>query len=302
MVVIKFPLRSEHFQETETDSPAADGSYQFRDGAEFEGNLESESWHDTYGSGDHLSLRGKPPKNPGRKKGLSPTQIIAQSLGPSSPMHTVKKRTPTPAEIIAQSLQPQSLGGGAELLGDSFWQGWMEHEEYLRRKCLYLLGSNREDVEDVLSAAMIQAFQNFTNQSCGVGNMRAWLTTIVHNACMDGFRKSKRKNNFFTDIETSEMENIPAEYGAPSQSPEDIVRIRESLDELYQLILALPETLREPLLLRTIEHLSYPEIAMRLNLTEANVRKRLQQARDRLRASKLSDGLSEYSGNTPRNY
>lgn len=297
MVVIKFPLRSEHFQETEIDNPAADGSHQFRSGAEFEGNLESESWCDAYGDGQERLQ----PKNSGRKKALSPAQVIAQSIGPSSPMPTVRKRTPTPAEVIAQSLQPTNFGG-AGLLGDSFWQGWMEHEEYLRRKCNYLLGGNREEAEDVLSAAMMQAFQNFTNQSCGVGNMRAWLTTIVHNACMDGFRKSKRKNNYFTDIETSEIENIPADYGAPSQSPEDIVRVRESLDELYQLILALPETLREPLLLRTIEHLSYPEIATRLNLTEANVRKRLQQARDRLRASKLSDGLSEYSGNTPRNY
>lgn len=297
MVVIKFPLRSEHFHETEIDNPAADGSYQFKSGAEFEGNLESESWHDAYGNSEERL----PLKNSGRKKALSPAQVIAQSIRPSSPTPTARKRTPTPAEVIAQSLQPTNFGG-AGLLGDSFWQGWMEHEEYLRRKCNYLLGSNREEAEDVLSAAMMQAFQNFTSQSCGVGNMRAWLTTIVHNACMDGFRKSKRKNNYFTDIETSEIENIPADYGAPSQSPEDIVRVRESLDELYQLILALPETLREPLLLRTIEHLSYPEIATRLNLTEANVRKRLQQARDRLRASKLSDGLSEYSGNPPRNY
>lgn len=295
MVVIKFPVRYEPFQETEIEnSGASDGAHQF-----FESNQEPESWCDTSGNS------GKPPmpKRSGRKKGLSPAQVIAQSLGPSHPIHTAKNGRPTPVEVIAQSLHSNNFGITAELVDHSFWQGWMEHEEYLRRKCLYLLGNNRDDAEDILSAAMIQAFQNYTNQSCGgVGNMRAWLTTIVHNACMDGFRKSKRQNNFFTDIDTPEFENIPAEYGAPSKSPEDIVRLRESLDELYQLILELPETLREPLLLRTIEHLSYPEIAVRLNLTEANVRKRLQQARDRLRASKLSDGLGEHSGHTVYNY
>jgi len=299
MVVIKFPIRNEHFHES--DDPSTDYSpYQFKDGNELEDNPESEFWHDAYGNSEKHS----PPKKPSeQKKSLSPTQIIAQSLGTSRSGHTTKKRTPTPAEIIAQSLQPKNFAVSGELLHDTFWQGWIEHEEYLRKKCLYLLGRNREEVEDIMSGAMIQAFQNFTNQSCGVGNMRAWLSTIVHNACMDGFRKSKRQNNFFTDIETSEIENIPAEYGAPSQSPEDIVRVRESLEELYQLILELPETLREPLLLRTIEHLSYPEIAERLNLNEANVRKRLQQARDRLRASKLGDDrLTEYTANQTRNY
>lgn len=338
MVVIKFPLRGENFQDTEVQVPKKlDVDRQLNGRAVSDKTFESGFKRDAYETPiKDLTQQGF--KNPARDNGLSPAQIIAQSLGGHKPgnrtptpaeiiaqslgghkpgnrtptpaeiiaqslgTHKPGNRAPTPVEIIAQSLQPSSFGVSDGLLASSFWQCWMEHEEYLRRKCLYLLGNNREDAEDVLSAAMIQAFGNFAGQSSGVSNVRAWLTTIVHNVCMDGFRKSKRQNNFFVDIEMSEIENIPAEYGAPSKTPEDIMRIRESLEELYQLILELPDTLSEPLLLRTIEHLSYPEIAERLNLTEANVRKRLQQARDRLRASKFGDGFDEYTGGTARNF
>lgn len=209
-------------------------------------------------------------------------------------MRSGQNRTPTPVEIIANSLRPRGFDNAKALLGGEFWQSWMENEDYLRRKCLFLLGGNREDAEDVLSTAMIQAFQNYTNQSTEVDNMRAWMTMIVHNACMDGFRKARVKNNYFTDVEPSEIENISAAYDKPSQSPEDILKTRESLEELYQMILKLPETLREPLLMRTVEHLSYAEIAQRLQLTEVNVRKRLQQARDQLRNSKSWEVSGNY--------
>ena len=52
---------------------------------------------------------------------------------------------------------------------------------------------------------------------------------------------------------------------------------------LMHAIQNLPETLRQPLLLRFYYDLSYSEIANRLGLSEATVRKRIQLARDILR-------------------
>lgn len=296
MAVIKFPLRHENFQETEADSPS-EGAYQYWEGAEFEGATGIEARR--YDGGGTQQT----PKTNTRKKTPSPAQIIAQSIRPAKPTQSPHKSKPSAAAIIANALQPTNFALAEGLLEHSFWQAWIEHEEYLRRKCLFLLGSNREDAEDALSTAMMQAFQHFTSHAGGIANMRAWLTTIVHNACMDGHRKSRRQRDFFSETEVSEYENIPAEYGAPAQSPEDIVRVRQSLEELYRLIMALPATLREPLLLRTTEYLSYTEIATRLNLTEANVRKRVQQARDQLRSSKkMGDGLAELLGIMPENH
>jgi RNA polymerase sigma factor (sigma-70 family) len=49
------------------------------------------------------------------------------------------------------------------------------------------------------------------------------------------------------------------------------------------LIETLPESLRQPLLLSTVEELDYREIAAALEITEAAVRSRLFQARQRLK-------------------
>lgn len=140
---------------------------------------------------------------------------------------------------------------------------------------------------------MLKALHYFVESAGDVDNPRAWLTTILHNSCMDGHRNTKRRRDLITDTEISELENLAPDQGSRAQTPEDIVRVRESLDVLYRLILELPLVLREPLLLRTVEHLSYTEIAHRLALTEANARKRVQQARDQLRATRGYGNLAE---------
>lgn len=305
MAVIKFPRQYENFQETEVESQEiTEGTSFYSEETDFERESATAECFDNYSSS--VNRRPPPqsqaPKISNRRKTPSPAQIIAQSITPPGLKQSTNKRPPTAVEILAQSVQPTHFALAQEMLVHAFWQGWIENEEYLRRKCLYLLGT-REDAEDALSTAMIQAFHNFTSHAGGVANMRAWLTTIVHNACMDGYRKSKRQKNFFTETEASEYENMSDEYGTPARSPEDIVRIKQSLEQLYRSILALPAALREPLLLRTIEHLPYPEIARRLKLTEANVRKRVQQARDQLRNNKkLDDGLAELLGIAPENF
>jgi len=119
---------------------------------------------------------------------------------------------------------------------------------------------------------------------------------------MGGHRSAKRRKDLIADTEISELENLVPDPGSHTQTPEDIVRIRQSLDVLHRLILELPARLREPPLLRTVEHLSYTEIAQRLALTEANARKRVQQARDQLRAARGYSSLAELFGIPPGDY
>ncbi len=305
MNVIKFPGRRRAPQEAEYDDAEwTEGAYSQGYGQEIPDTSIRESEYADYGAErpypPNKSTRQSSPKP---KKGLSPADIIARSLGGSNSfLGTAGNPSKTPVEIIAESLHPPGLGPTEDLLKYSFWQVWMKHQEYLRKKSFHLLDSNRDDAEDALSTAMLKALQNFVETSGGVVNTRAWLTTILYNACMDGHRNAKRRKDLFMETEGSEFENLSSEYGGRGQSPEDIVRIRESLEDLYRLILDLPPALREPLLLRTVEHLSYPEIAERLKLTEANVRKRVQQARDQLRTSRLRDSLAELLGLSPTNF
>jgi len=149
---------------------------------------------------------------------------------------------------------------------------------------------------------MLKAMHNFVESAGNIENVRAWLTTILYHACMDGHRNTKRHKSIISDIEISELENLAADQGCQAQTPEDCARVREFMDTLHQQILALPLMLRKPLLLRTVEHLSYTEIAQRLGLENANVRKRVQQARDQLRAKCDYDNLADLFGGTSTNH
>ncbi len=171
-----------------------------------------------------------------------------------------------------------------EELRQSFWGVWREHRDYLKRQSEYFLNYHREEAEDALSMTMMKAMQKFADSRGDIGNMRAWLSTILYNTCMDTHRTVKRSRKLIE--ETDDFDPDVPEDGESTHArvPEDILRIRECLDTLHRQIQHLPPGLREPLLMRAVEDLSYTEIAERLALKEPNVRKRIQQAREQLRA------------------
>ena len=72
-------------------------------------------------------------------------------------------------------------------------------------------------------------------------------------------------------------------------SPYQYAIALETEETVEQAIQKLPFLLRQAFILRCIEELSYPEIAQRLEITEANARKRVEQARAKLRKSLKSE-------------
>jgi RNA polymerase sigma-70 factor (ECF subfamily) len=63
----------------------------------------------------------------------------------------------------------------------------------------------------------------------------------------------------------------------------------ETEEIVNQAIQNLPPLLRQAFTLRCIEEFSYSEIAQRLEITKGNARKRVEQARTKLRNSLKSD-------------
>lgn len=157
----------------------------------------------------------------------------------------------------------------------------MDHHDYLFKQSMRFMAGNMADAEDALSQAMLKGSQHFDRDT--IRNQRAWLTRLVHNACMDQHRSRKRQARLSDEIDGDDPEQAPNITPQPLRTPDEALHMRQVFDQLESQLLDLPVSLLEPLLLRVVEEKSYDEIANTMGLSNCAVRKRIQLARDRLR-------------------
>ncbi|WP_297022946.1 sigma-70 family RNA polymerase sigma factor [Thalassospira sp.] len=265
---------------------------------------------------DFNPLAGFPGLEPSRS-GPSPEDIIAGALGspgttPTDPLDILRGLVPgadspalrqpvpqapvtpqtpsTPVDSHAPSAQttPQSQPQENADLGPAapnFWPLWIDQQDTLLKQCLKLMSGNMDDAQDALSEAMVKASTKFEDSMDEIRNHRAWLSRIVHNACIDLHRQNRRKAEYRE--ETHGAADTPASpITAPvTPSPEESYLAGEKLDQLETALLAMQEKLRKPLLMRCVQDRTYDEIASALGLSNCAVRKRVQLAREHLRAS-----------------
>ena len=162
---------------------------------------------------------------------------------------------------------------------------WMEHQDYLFKQSIRFMSGNVADAEDALSQAMLKGSQHFNAET--IRNQRAWLTRLVHNACMDQHRSHKRQARLSDEIDGDDPEQAPNITPQPPRAPDEALHMRQIFDGLEQHLCDMPMSLLEPLLLRVVEEKSYDEIAQSMGLSNCAVRKRIQLARDRLRQAKM---------------
>ena len=165
-----------------------------------------------------------------------------------------------------------------------FWQLWRSHQIYLYHCCLRWMNYNSMDAEDALHSAMWKAYEKLPQYVDQIRQVRSWLTKLCYRVCLD-LRRSVRPSLNLEDLENE----IPM---PDRSSPYQYAIALETEETVEQAMQKLPFLLRQAFILRCIEELSYPEIAQRLEITEANARKRVEQARAKLRKS-LKSQLDE---------
>lgn len=136
---------------------------------------------------------------------------------------------------------------------------------------------NEQDTQDVVQDAVLRAVRYFA----GLRNRdaRAWLMKIVRNSC---YTKLREKPPVRDAIELDE-ELLLADPDA--SDPESHV-LREEVGAIVRrAVEALPTNLREVLILREMERMSYRDIAAITGMPAGTVMSTLSRARRRLRQS-----------------
>ncbi|MBL9078381.1 MAG: sigma-70 family RNA polymerase sigma factor [Planctomycetes bacterium] len=144
----------------------------------------------------------------------------------------------------------------------------LEHAEFVRRLATDLAGA--ADADDVVHDAWVRSL---SQPADAVREPRGWLRTVLQNVWRNRRRSEQRRREHERQAVRAVEVPSPAEIGAR----EDVRR------RVVAAVQALPQPLREVVLLHYYEGLDSPSIGERLGLSASAVRTRMQQANERLR-------------------
>lgn len=203
------------------------------------------------------------------------------------------------AKIKTESEEQMLLKNLAQGDRTAFWKLWVHYRDYLYRRCQTWMGGNLADAEEALSRAMLKAWKKLPTYAEKITNLKAWLTRMVHNLCVDMHRERQRRASGIESIEEIAEREEKTILFSPN-TPESSILRRELEIYLHSAIDALPMRLRSPFILRFLQKMSYADIAKQLATSQANIRKRIQQAREILQKqlSKYFAGLGDSIGTT----
>jgi RNA polymerase sigma-70 factor (ECF subfamily) len=132
--------------------------------------------------------------------------------------------------------------------------------------------------EDLVQDTVLKAFRSWQRFQPGT-SIRSWLFTILRNTFISAYRRRHREP-IPIDVETAEHHALFR--AVDDADPEGTLFARIVDDRVLEAIDALPDDLREALVLSDIECLSYAEIAGVLDTPVGTVKSRLFRARRRL--------------------
>jgi RNA polymerase sigma-70 factor, ECF subfamily len=146
---------------------------------------------------------------------------------------------------------------------------------------------SHHDAEDATQEVFLRVLR-YSHKLAAVEDPKTWLARIAWRVAVD---RSKRRGSH-REISLDDPDR-PGEQVPSSDSPADQAMQGSQIGaRLERLIAALPEKLREPLILSAIEEMSPREIAATLRINEAAVRSRVFRARQILK-EKLAQGVDK---------
>ena len=152
-------------------------------------------------------------------------------------------------------------------------------------KIAYLYVKDQQLAEDIFQEVFYKVMKNY-HKFEHLSSEKTWLIRITINTCKDLLRTSWLRR--VTTFGTLEEQN-QTQYEQPFDKTQS-----ESNNELYEMIMKLPQRYKEVILLFYYEDFSYDEMAKILNIPKGTVQSRLARGREKLK--KMMEERGEISG------
>ena len=150
----------------------------------------------------------------------------------------------------------------------------------------YLIRSlqNEEDAADLAQETFVRVYQSRAKFNASQ-KFTTWLYAIASNLVRDRYRWRSRHPQISLDAEAGESETTLKDHlSAADESPDQGLQTAERAQAVRKAVAALPEELRQPLILAIYQDKSQAEIAAILKCSVKAVETRIYRAKQQLRA------------------
>lgn len=152
-----------------------------------------------------------------------------------------------------------------------------EHSHLVYRIAYAVLRSP-QDAEDATQETFMRVLR-YSSKLAAVEEPKTWLARIAWRVAVDRSKQRGRSK----EIPLDDPEKPVEELASADVSADESINGSQLRAALEKMIAALPEKLRQPLILSTIEEMSPREVAATLGINEAAVRSRVFRARQILK-------------------
>ena len=175
--------------------------------------------------------------------------------------------SPSDAELIERCLRKDNAA----------WEALVVR---YRRKVFhiaYKFTGRHAETEDLMQEILLKVFRSLDkfNQDA---DFSTWLGSVSRNYCIDHYRASKREK----EVLVEDLVAFELAVATSGTNPQRVLEDRDRRSFLRRGLELLPEKLREAVVLRDLQGLSYQEMAERLGLPEGTVKSRINRGREEL--------------------
>jgi RNA polymerase sigma-70 factor (ECF subfamily) len=194
------------------------------------------------------------------------------------------KASPSDAELIERCLRKDNTA-------------WDPIVARFRRKVFhiaYKFTGKHDEAEDLTQEIFLKVFRSLEKFNRDA-DFSTWLSSVARNYCIDHYRARKREREVLVE-DLLAFDLAPASSGNPHRALEE----RDRRSFLRRGLEMLPGKLREAVVLRDLQGLSYQEMADQLHLPEGTVKSRINRGREELARLLLRAQQPGRSGRGPR--
>lgn len=154
--------------------------------------------------------------------------------------------------------------------------------KYQRRvaRLLTRMVKNQEDIDDVVQDTFIKAYRaigNFRGESA----FYTWIYRIAINTAKNHLVTQNRRPTTLNDSNDEDSETFEDNSALSNiDTPESLMQTKQIGEAVNDAMAALPDDLREAIIMREIDGLSYEEIASAMDCPIGTVRSRIFRARE----------------------